>query len=211
MDSAIALAYLGAVNVRALAIDYGQTHFRELEAARAIAKLLRVSFRLASVRAVLAGALVDGSVAELATERAFSPAMVPGRNMIFLSLAAAYAGSVGADQVWIGACADDREGFPDCRHAFFRAAENALALGLGTGLRINEPLLHMDKKQLVEFARTIPKAWDSIALSWSCYHPRSLEGVSALPVVLPCLECGACLARARGFAEAGETDPAVSP
>jgi 7-cyano-7-deazaguanine synthase len=199
-DSAIALAWArmeyGAVH--AFSVDYGQKHARELEAAVLIAKHLRVPHRTASLRMDLGGSLTSDDTSHAESIGA-STAMVPGRNAILLDMAAAYAVKVGADTVVIGACGADAGGFPDCRPEFLVAQRRSMSLAMGAPIQLVAPLLVMTKAATLTLARTLPKAWDALGMSWSCY----LGGER------PCGECGACVARAKGFADAGETDPAL--
>jgi 7-cyano-7-deazaguanine synthase len=202
-DSTIALAWAtkkyGRGNVHALTVDYGQKHAREITAAAAIAKVFRTPHRVASVRVDLSGTLINAEPSDLSVRIGASHAMVPGRNMILLSMAAGYAASQGADTIIIGACELDAAGFPDCRLEFLNAAEVAFRAALGEPLRIVAPLLAMSKAATVVMARSLPKCWDALALSWTCYAGGDT----------PCGECAACLARAQGFASVGEIDPAV--
>jgi len=192
-DSTTALAWAaktyGRKSVHALSIDYGQRHSRELASAVQIAKALRVPHRVASVRLDLASSLTGGG----------GSVVVPMRNAILLSMAAGYAASIGADVVVIGACETDAAGFPDCRPEFLLAWEKSASLALGTPMRVCAPLLAMSKAAAVKLARELG-AWDALALSWTCY-----EGGER-----PCGGCSACIARARGFSDAGETDPALA-
>jgi 7-cyano-7-deazaguanine synthase len=204
MDSTIVLAWAlrqyGRDFTHALSIDYGQRHARELEAAVRIAKHFRVSHRVASVRIDLAGSLVDAYDADLSRRANVSPDIVPMRNAILLSMAAGYAARAGADTVCIGACEMDVAGFPDCRPEFLSAAQHAFTLATGEPISIVAPLLAMGKGATVKLARELPGCWDALALSWTCYRGGEQ----------PCGECSACVARADGFAHAGECDPAMT-
>jgi 7-cyano-7-deazaguanine synthase len=200
-DSAIALAWarMEYGSVHAFSIDYGQKHIRELEAAVKIAKLMRVPHSGGSLRMELDGSLAGGDTTHAESIGA-STAMVPGRNAMLLDMAAAKAIRVGADTVVIGACLADSLGFPDCRPEFLVAHRRSMALSMGKPIELVAPLLVMTKAATLKLARTLPRAWEALALSWSCY----LGGER------PCGECGACVARAKGFADAGETDPALA-
>ena len=107
----------------------------------------------------------------------------PGRNLVLLSLAAALAQQVGAGEVMIGANADDHEGYPDCRPAFFAAAAPAL------GVRVVAPLVELTKPEVGRMARELAVPWRE---TWSCYFPRA-KGE-------PCERCDACVGRARALA-----------
>jgi 7-cyano-7-deazaguanine synthase len=194
-DSTTALAWAvktyGRKNVHALSVDYGQRHSRELTAAVAIAKRFRVPHRIGSLRLSLSSSLTGG----------VGSVVVPHRNSMLLDMAAGHAKSddVGADVIVIGACEADAAGFMDCRPEFLLAWEKAARLAHERPISICAPLLEMSKAATVRLAREL-NAWEALALSWTCY-----EGGER-----PCGECTACIARARGFAEAGEIDPALA-
>ena len=181
--------------VEALAVDYGQRHAEpELLAARQIAAKLQVPLTLMRMR-------IDWQVTLCATTRALrngidedgvSHAFVPGRNLHFLTLAAAHARKVGADRVVIGCCADDAHAFPDCRPGFLQAAATALSLALDRTIAVHAPLVRHTKAAILRMAT--PEVRALMDQSWSCYTPtRAGE---------PCAECDACKVRAAAYAEA---------
>ena len=211
-DSTTCLAWAAARHdsglwetVIALSIDYGQRHQRELDAASAIAMRFGVQHYVVSLGLGTAipsalttpgiGVRLSGGINDLPTT------YVPGRNAVFLALAAGVAQAHDLERVVIGCSGVDYSGYPDCRPAFISAQEKALRLALDMGrLRIHAPLVDMTKRETVELARTLgPDCWKALALSWTCY----------LGAAQPCLECPACELRARGFNEAGFPDPAL--
>jgi 7-cyano-7-deazaguanine synthase len=128
---------------------------------------------------------------------------VPARNIIFLAIAAARAEGVGASDIYIGVNAIDYSGYPDCRPEFIRAFQHALDLGTKQGVegnpfRIHHPLSGMTKADIIRLGL---KLGVDYSLTHSCYDP-SPEGK-------PCGHCDSCLIRAKGFAEAEESDPAL--
>jgi 7-cyano-7-deazaguanine synthase len=146
----------------------------------------------------------------LATERPavggtrYVPATyVPARNLIFLSLALAWAEVLGASDIFIGANIVDYSGYPDCRPAFLRCFEKLARLATKAGavggrrFRIRAPLLRMSKAAIVA---TGAKLGVDFALTHSCYDPS--------PRGLACGLCDSCRLRLKGFAEAGIGDPA---
>lgn len=170
--------------VRAVSVDYGQRHKRELVAAKKIATLAGVELR--TLKASIPWPPMAGDV-------------LPGRNTILLGIASAHltawSGGEGGDVV-IGCCGADAAVFHDCRPEFLLAAGKAAALGLGVPVNVVAPLVDRSKAQTILIAREVG-AFDALAHSWTCYR----GGDS------PCGECSSCVARARGFAEAGEVDP----
>lgn len=185
LDSTAALFWAAhnRANVRAIGVDYQQRHARELLSAAVIADLAGVPFE--RVRLAFPWPPMAGDV-------------LPGRNGILLSIAAAHAAADGGPaEVVIGACAADAAAFPDCRPEYLLAAGQALTLGLGVEVSIVAPWIDRTKAQTIEACRWFG-AWHALAYSWTCYR-----GGEA-----PCGECTSCVTRAAGFYEAGETDPA---
>jgi 7-cyano-7-deazaguanine synthase len=128
---------------------------------------------------------------------------VPARNTIFLSVALGWAEAAGARDLFIGVNALDYSGYPDCRPAFIAAfeamANTATRAGVEGGqFRIHTPLASMTKADIVRAAIEVQAP---LALTWSCYDPT--------PEGRPCGLCDSCRLRAKGFAEAGVTDPAL--
>jgi 7-cyano-7-deazaguanine synthase len=126
---------------------------------------------------------------------------VPARNTIFLSLALGLAEASGARDIFIGVNALDYSGYPDCRpnfiEAFQRLADIATKAGVeGRGFTIHAPLLHMSK---ADIAREADRLGLDAGMSWSCYDPT--------PAGEHCGLCDSCRLRAKGFEEAGLTDP----
>lgn len=126
---------------------------------------------------------------------------VPGRNMVFLSVAIGWAEVLEARQVFIGVNAIDYSGYPDCRPEFIAAMERAAALGTRAGvdgapITIRTPLIAMSKGAIIR--RGVELGVD-YSLTVSCYDPDE-EGRA-------CGRCDSCVLRAKGFKEAGVPDP----
>jgi 7-cyano-7-deazaguanine synthase len=198
---------LGAfASVEAVFFEYGQRHRAEVLAAQAITWRLGVplrQFRLDFFRELKGNALTDSSMDISAGmgDHGLPNTFVPGRNLLFLTQAAAYAYTRDIRDVVTGVCQTDYSGYPDCRHDTLRALQRSLHLGLGWPerggtFRIHTPLMFRTKAESVALARRWG-ALESLALSHTCY-----EG--AFP---PCGKCPSCLLRAKGFAEAGVPDP----
>ncbi|MDE2237726.1 MAG: 7-cyano-7-deazaguanine synthase, partial [Elusimicrobia bacterium] len=127
---------------------------------------------------------------------------VPGRNTIFLALAASLADAVGAEAIVIGANALDYSGYPDCRPEFLEAFEETARQGTkrgveGAPLKILAPLLRMTKRRIVELGLRLGAPLER---TWSCYKGGRV----------PCGCCDSCKLRAKGFSEAGVADPALA-
>jgi len=212
LDSAttLALAIDQGFESHALTVRYGQLHAGEIQCAARIARELgAASHRVVEVDlSFIAGsALTDASVAvpkgrdESEIGAGIPSTYVPARNTIFLSLALAWAESLGAADLFIGVNALDYSGYPDCRpeylEAFERLARLATAVGVeGTEVRVRAPLIEMSKAEIVRCALSmgVDPGW-----TLSCYDPLD-DG-------RPCGACDACLLRAKGFRDAGEKDP----
>jgi 7-cyano-7-deazaguanine synthase len=205
-STCLALAQRRGADLHALTVVYGQRHAREISAARAIARHYRVR-RHAIVRLPL-GPLLRSSLTDrkraipLRGVRAGSipSTYVPGRNLIFLSVALGYAESHGLDTIVIGANAVDYSGYPDCRPEFFRAFERTARLATKAGVsrsvhfRVRAPLISRSKGDIVRLGQRLGVPW---ALTWSCYSGGRR----------PCGRCDSCRLRERGFRAAGVADP----
>lgn len=197
-----AIDRFGAENVGTVTFDYGQRHRVEIDCARAVAAQAGVPNRVLPIDtfAALGGnALVDeavavGGPAHNATE--LPNTFVPGRNLIFVTFAAALAWQEGIGNLVTGVAQTDYSGYPDCRDATLRSLQETLGLGMDRRFTIHTPLMHLSKKETVELACRL-NALDAMALTHSCYN-------GCRP---PCGSCPACELRAKGFAEAGVTDP----
>jgi 7-cyano-7-deazaguanine synthase len=190
--------------VLALALDYGQRHRIELQAAQTVCELADVPLTILPLEIFrhLGGTALTDSSQEIRADggRGGLPnTFVPGRNLLFLSVAAAFAYQHEIAHLVLGVCQTDYSGYPDCREQTMRAMERALILGLDYPLHIHTPLMHLTKAQTVQLAQDVG-ALDALAYSHTCY-----EGVFP-----PCSTCPACLLRARGFAEAGLSDPLLT-
>ncbi len=208
LDSTTALYWAKHRGFRVVALSarYGQRHVRELSSARAVARAAGV--RLHEVELDLpwlsgssaltdrSRARPDGAVARIG-KGPVPPTYVPGRNTIFLSLAASLSDAIGAESVVIGANVLDYSGYPDCRPDYLRAFERAARLGTrARRLRVLAPLLKLDKKGIVRLAKRLGAP---LELTWSCYAGGGR----------PCGRCDSCKLRAKGFAQAGLSDEAL--
>ncbi len=199
-----AVREFGRERVSSLAFDYGQRHRVELDCARKVAALAGVAHAVLPIDtfAALGGnALTASSVAVPAHEAAdgeLPSTFVPGRNLIFLTFAAAYAYPRGITDLITGTSETDYSGYPDCRENTLEALMRAISLGMEREFALHTPLMALSKRGVVELAREVG-ALEAMAWTHTCYN-------GAQP---PCGECAACRLRARGFREAGIADPLV--
>jgi 7-cyano-7-deazaguanine synthase len=190
----------------ALSIRYGQRHVTELESARRVASSLgaEAHLELAVDLARVGGSALTGDIAvpkDRAIDSSIPVTYVPARNTVFLSLALAWAEALGIFDIGIGANALDYSGYPDCRPEYLRAFESMANLATKAGVeggrfQIHAPLLAMTKAEIVKKGLELGLDY---GLTHSCYDP--------LPDGRPCGRCDSCVLRAKGFAEAGATDP----
>ncbi|MDC7711429.1 7-cyano-7-deazaguanine synthase QueC [Vogesella indigofera] len=201
-----ALREFGAANVEAVTFDYGQRHRIELDAARKVAELAGVrqtQLPIDTFAAIGGNALTDAAItpeqgARDDADSTIPNTFVPGRNLIFLSFAAAFAYTRGIEHVVTGVAQTDYSGYPDCRENTLKALELALRLGMDSRVTLHTPLMFMSKAETVQLAQEVG-AMDAMAWSHTCYNGE----------VPPCGHCAACELRAKGFAEAGVADPLV--
>ncbi|MBU8905241.1 7-cyano-7-deazaguanine synthase QueC [Desertibacillus haloalkaliphilus] len=185
--------------------QYGQRHDREVEQAKKVADYYNVNeHRLVDIsflNQIGGSALTDSSI-DVPTEAAegeIPSTYVPARNMIFLSLASAYAEVIGAEAIYIGVSAVDFSGYPDCRPEFIESMNQTVNLATKQGatggkLQIETPLIHLTKRETVEEGLRLGVPYQ---LTTSCYNGEETA----------CGECDSCQLRIKGFKEAGAIDP----
>lgn len=200
-----AIQRFGQANVAAVTFDYGQRHRIELDCAKKIAAMAGVPQTLLPIDtfgAIGGNALTDTDITpqtgETASESGLPNTFVPGRNLIFLTFAAAFGYTRGMRHIVTGVAQTDYSGYPDCRENTLKALELSLRLGMDAPISLHAPLMHMSKAETVELAQQVG-AMEALAWSHTCYN-------GAVP---PCGECDSCKLRAKGFAEAGVPDPLV--
>ena len=194
----------------ALSLRYGQRHVYELVAAKAVARTQRIAKHVVAeidLRA-FGGSALTADIAvpkgRSASEMAHGIPItyVPARNTVFLSLALAWAETLGASDIFIGVNALDYSGYPDCRAEYIAAFESMANLATKAGvegvqkLKIHTPLISLSKAQIIQAGLRLGVDY---AETSSCYDPGD-DG-------MPCATCDSCLLRAKGFAEAGVDDP----
>jgi 7-cyano-7-deazaguanine synthase len=214
LDSAtvLAIAKEEGFACHALSFDYGQRHRIELERAAAVArvggavdhKVMRVDLTLFGGSALTADIDVPKEEADTPVGEGIPITYVPARNTIFLSLALAYAETLGTGDIFIGVNALDFSGYPDCRPEYLAAFEAMANLATrdaveGTSkVTIHAPLVAMTKKEIVQTGLALGVDY---GLTLSCYDPA--------PDGTPCGRCDSCRLRDKGFQQAGVADPAI--
>ena len=200
-----ALDKFGSNAVEAITFDYGQRHRVELGCAARVAECAGVSHKVMPIDtfAALGGnALTDRNIGvqkEVDLETGLPNTFVPGRNIVFLTFAAAYAWQRNIEHLVTGVAQTDYSGYPDCRQETIEALQLTIRLGMASNVVIHTPLMSLSKKETVLLARDLG-ALEAMALTHTCYDGRRP----------PCGECPACELRARGFNEAGIEDPLLA-
>ncbi|SHI19812.1 7-cyano-7-deazaguanine synthase QueC [Ferrimonas marina] len=182
--------------VHAITFDYGQRHSEEIAVAQTLAKQLGVKAHkvldVGLLGELAISALTRDSipVANELMDNGLPNTFVPGRNILFLTLAGIYAYQIGASTVITGVCETDYSGYPDCRNEFVQALQQALELGMDRPLTLSTPLMWLDKAETWALA----DHYDALALvrdhTLTCYNGVIGAG---------CGECPACQLRANGL------------
>lgn len=182
--------------VHAITFDYGQRHSLEIEIAKGLAKKLGVSaHKIMDVRTM--SELAESSLTredipvDHADHKSEMPnAYVPGRNILFFTLAGIYAYQVGAHAIITGVCETDFAGYPDCRHTFVRSMQETLSRGMGYEMQVQAPLMWLNKAQTWALADNLG-ALDMIRdETLTCYNNIIGSG---------CGDCPACALRRAGL------------
>ncbi|USD66496.1 7-cyano-7-deazaguanine synthase QueC [Vibrio sp. SCSIO 43136] len=192
--------------VHAITFDYGQRHKLEIEVAEALAKKLGVAAHkvmdvgLLNELAISSLTRDDIPVSHELQENGLPNSFVPGRNILFLTLAGIYAYQIGANTVITGVCETDFSGYPDCRDEFVKAMNSALVQGMDRPLTIQTPLMWLDKAQTWALADQN----DALQLvreeTLTCYNGIIGDG---------CGDCPSCDLRRAGLEEYQDNQAAV--
>lgn len=209
LDSAVTL-YLAkkqGFDCQCLIFDYGQRHKREIESAKRIARKANFRYRILKIRLPWKGSSLLSKNQNICLRAKHSPGSqakipatyVPARNIIFLSYALSLAEATNAEAIFIGANSIDYSGYPDCRKEFFRAFNELISSGTKSGveargIKIHTPLINKSKSEIIKLGEKLGVLF---GLTWSCYQGKAR----------PCGNCDSCYFRAKGFAEAGLSEP----
>ena len=194
--------------IYALSFFYGQKHQKEITGAKKIASLVKAKDHILfeiDLSKFHGSSLIDKSIApeknhsldEIGIK--IPSTYVPARNTIFLSISLAYAESIDADSIFIGATSADYSGYPDCRTKYFKAFQKMADLSTkksieGNKIIIKTPLIYLSKSEIIKKGVELKVPFEN---TWSCY----IGGKKA------CGRCDSCLLRLKGFKEAGLKDP----
>ena len=214
-DSSVCLAWALAryERVETVGFDYGQRHVIEMQARQVVLSAVTDGFPawadrlgpdhvldLKGFGAIGGSALTTDRAIEM-TERGLPSTFVPGRNLIFLTYAAALADRRGLNVLIGGMCETDFSGYPDCRRDTLDALQTALNLGMDRDFRIETPLMYLTKAQTWALSKRLG-GQDLVDLIISESHTCYLGERGQLHAWgHGCGTCPACDLRAKGWAE----------
>lgn len=200
-------------HVHAITFNYNQRHYREIDAARIVAKMAGVESHevLTLGRILKSTSPLTDEKAKLETYKSFAEmdkiignriekTFVPMRNDLFLTIAANRAVALGCEVLVTGVCQQDNANYPDCRQVYITAKEDAINLALGENkIAIRTPLMHLSKAKSIALAQQLDGCMEALAFSHTAYDgsypPNGDDHASVL--------------RAQGFMEAGVPDPLI--
>ncbi|OLQ88452.1 7-cyano-7-deazaguanine synthase QueC [Vibrio panuliri] len=184
--------------VHAITFDYGQRHKLEIEVAQQLAQELGVKAHkvmdvsLLNELAISSLTRDDIAVSHELQENGLPNSFVPGRNILFLTLAGIYAYQVGAETIITGVCETDFSGYPDCRDEFVKAMNQSLVVGMDKPLFIQTPLMWLNKAETWALA----DQYDALDLvrekTLTCYNGIIGDG---------CGDCPSCDLRKTGLTD----------
>lgn len=202
VDSCVLATHLaaGSVPVTAIGVNYGQRHRVELAAAAQIAATLDIDFEI--IDAPQLGGRLSSALTNPDTpvphghyaHESMAATVVPGRNLMFASMAIGIAASTGHDTVALAVHAGDHPIYPDCRPEFTTGLDTVSRAAYGVG--VDAPFVKYSKTEIVALGHRLDAP---MGLSWSCYEGGDTH----------CGACGTCVERAEAFRDAGVPDPTV--
>ena len=198
-----------------VSFDYGQRHNKELKYAGYQSSRYGATLKVVDLRVITELIAPSGSSLVSDTdvpdghyaEESMKATVVPNRNMMMASIAAAHAVAISAKGMYMGVHAGDHFIYPDCRPRFFRALDAAVSLGnagfgsipeVGEGVEapkfIHTPFIRWTKNGIADLAFELDV---DIANTWSCYKGGDKQ----------CGKCGTCVERIEAIASTGHADP----
>ena len=190
-----AIKNFGSNNIETITFDYRQKNDFEINSAKFITSQLNIPNSIYDIR------MEDkvGNQSLLIPPMNDPYSCIPGRNIVFLMAAAAYAYKIGVNDIVAGICEGTQSGFPDCYDKTVRAVESTLSIGMNYRLAIHTPLMFLNKKETISLLIDLG-CFDYLKHSHTC-----CEGLNP-----PCGKCPACILRQNGFDAAGIQDPLLS-
>ena len=209
LDSTTALAVARSKDFEcyALTVEYGQLHAVERDAAASVAakfgarehRVVKVDLAPLAASALTRAEIAvpkDRPIEDIGAPGDVPNTYVPARNTVLLSLALAWAETLGAKDIFLGVNVLDASGYPDCRPEFVKAFEALAQVATRSGgIQIHAPLISLTKAQIIQLGMSLGVNY---AITHSCYDPVEDRA---------CGRCDACALRRKGFVEAGVPDP----
>jgi len=180
-----------------ITFNYGQIALKETDCAIKIAEKLGVTTKiidLSALKEIFSNVTSLCNINIPLTSEFSQPIIVPFRNAIFLSVAVAYAVSIGANNIFYGAQGSDEPFYPDCRREFYQEFEKATRLGTCQEITIQAPFSGMRKSDLFKVGTELGVPFE---FTWSCYRDEDKH----------CGTCESCVNRKKAFKEAAISDP----
>ncbi|MEM8781074.1 MAG: 7-cyano-7-deazaguanine synthase QueC [Cyanobacteria bacterium P01_G01_bin.49] len=209
LDSATsaAIAISQGYEIIALSLRYGQRHHRELSAAEAVAKALKITQHYVidvNIAQWGGSSLTDNNLSlpqEGINPDIIPSTYVPGRNTVFIAIALSLAEAKNANAIFLGINAVDYSGYPDCRPEYLQAYQTLATLSSKAGLEGHSPQLiaPLIKDTKVDIIRRAVNLGVPIQDTWSCYRGEAE----------PCGLCDSCRIRDHALIEAGYPDLAT--
>jgi len=181
-----------------ITIYYGQRHKKEIEFVKKLEEIFGIKSKivdLSGLREILRSRLT--SEFENEGEGEGEGYIVPNRNMILLSVAIAYAISIGANVVGISTSKSDSVIFPDSSREFLEAMNLSSVLGNNNKVRLDFPFINLTKSEIIKLGLELGVPFE---FTWTCYEGKER----------PCLRCPSCLERVKGFMGVGIKDPLLT-
>jgi 7-cyano-7-deazaguanine synthase len=197
--SAAVWAQAGNYDLTAIIFDYGQRHKVEIESAKRIADMLRIPFFIKEVKGVFptTSALTNPSLKIKTNKKTNLPtSFVPGRNILFLTIAAAEAYARDIHYLITGVSEEDYSGYPDCRNATITSLTETLNLGMEYDIQIKTPWMYKSKVDEINFLAA-QGLLPILGYTHTCYNG----------IVGGCGRCPACRIRAKAFRNSAFKDP----
>ena len=192
MDSTtMTLDYLNdkSNTIKAITFNYGQRHLKEIEYAKKFCIDYEIEHKIINLDSITQ-CLEDSALTSNIEvpeghyqDKNMRLTVVPNRNMIMASIAAAWAISIKYDAIALGVHSGDHAIYPDCRDVFIAVLEKTINLGNYKGIQILAPFIDLSKKEIALIGRNYDFNYDKY--TWTCY--KGLE--------IPCGKCGACVER----------------
>jgi 7-cyano-7-deazaguanine synthase len=218
MDSTICMRWAvqrhGPDKVKAITFDYGQKQRIEIERARASTKLLGVEHKV--LDASFLGQISQGFSANVDKDIPMPTIQdvlgdprpktyVPNRNMILLSIAAAYAETKGIDTIYCGLQVHDQYGYHDTTQRFVDKLNDVLSENRILKIKIYAPFAEKSKTDELRLLRDIDGNLDLTRHTMTCYNPQEYQDYS-VKYYRACGKCPSCSERLKAFENVGEKD-----